>query len=180
MKSLVKTQNLSAQLIVKEATYVISSVLMIAALSHVTIPLQPVPLTGQTLGVLLTGIILGRKRALAVMITYLVMGSIGFPVFANGTFGLATLIGPTGGYLLGFIPAAYAMGYVKDMNWFGKPFRSILTIIISTMLIFFFGCLWLANFMGWDLVIKAGILPFLPGAVFKGLIVWGLITMMRE
>ena len=123
---------------------------------------------------------LGRKRAVAAMITYLAMGFVGFPVFAHGAFGLATLIGPTGGYLLGFIPAAYVMGYLGDKGWYAKPLSAIMGIVLGTTIIFGFGIIWLANFTGWDLVIKTGLIPFLPGALFKGLIVFGAIPILRK
>src|SRR6056297_3388643 len=82
---------------------ILSAAILMAALSQVTVPLLPVPVTGQTLGVLLIGIMLGRRRAVAAMLTYLGMGMIGLPVFAGATTGLAVFVGPTGGYLLGFV-----------------------------------------------------------------------------
>lgn len=180
MNTRTKILNVSSQHLIKEITYILSAVLMIAALSRITIPLQPVPVTGQTLGVLLAGIMLGRKRAVAAMVTYIGMGLIGFPVFAHGAFGLATLIGPTGGYLLGFIPAAYIMGWLGDKGWYKKPLTAIIAILLGTAMILGFGIIWLANFTGWDLVIKAGLIPFLPGALFKGLIVLGAIPILRK
>ncbi len=175
-----KAQHLSTNSSVKEITCLMSAVLMLAALSRVTIPLQPVPVTGQTLGVLLTGVMLGRKRALAVVITYLGMGLIGFPIFANGAFGLATLIGPTGGYLLGFIPAAFVMGWLGDKGWYKKVVTSISALFIGHMIIFTFGLLWLSNFMGWTGVLATGLIPFLPGAAAKTLIAFALIPIIKR
>ena len=163
-----------------EIMYVMSAVLMLAALSRITIPLQPVPVTGQTLGVLLTGMMLGRKRALAAMITYLFMGLIGFPVFANGAFGLATLIGPTGGYLLGFIPAAFVMGWLGDKGWFNNALTAITALLIGHAIIFVSGLLWLSHFTGWSNVLAAGLVPFLPGAVIKTLIAFVLIPIIKR
>ena len=157
-----------------------SAVLMLAALSRVTIPLQPVPITGQTLGVLLTGMMLGRKRALAAVIAYLAMGLVGFPVFANGAFGLATLIGPTGGYLLGFIPAAFVMGWLGDKGWYKHALTAISALLIGHAIVFAFGLLWLANFTGWSAVLATGLIPFLPGAVIKTLIAFVLIPVLRK
>ena len=155
MNTRTKILNVSSQHLIKEITYILSAVLMIAALSRITIPLQP-------------------------MVTYIGMGLIGFPVFAHGAFGLATLIGPTGGYLLGFIPAAYIMGWLGDKGWYKKPLTAIIAILLGTAMILGFGIIWLANFTGWDMVIKAGLIPFLPGALFKGLIVLGTIPILRK
>jgi biotin transport system substrate-specific component len=175
-----KAVKLSTDSLIKEITYILSAVLMMAALSRITIPLQPVPVTGQTLGVLLTGIMLGRKRALAAMITYIGMGIVGFPVFANGAFGLATLIGPTGGYLLGFIPAAYLMGYLGDKGWYNKIMSAFSALLIGHTIVFACGLLWLSIFTGGSNVLAIGFIPFLPGAVAKTLIAFALIPIMRR
>jgi len=180
MKSTVKTQNFTTQIIVTEFTFLMSAVLMMAALSRVTIPLIPIPVTGQTLGVLLTGIMLGRKRAVAALITYIVMGLIGFPVFANGTFGLSTLMGPTGGYLLGFIPAAFIMGWLGEKGWYNGIFSSLAAILIGHLVIFTFGLIWLGHFSAWTNVFAAGLLPFLPGAVIKTFVAFALIPIIRK
>ena len=180
MSQIIKTNRLSSQVLVKEITYVLSAVLMMAALSRITIPLLPVPVTGQTLGVLLTGIMLGRKRAVAAMITYIGMGLIGFPVFAGGAFGMATLIGPTGGYLLGFIPAAFVMGYLGDKGWYNSVITAISALLIGHAIVFAFGLLWLTNFAGWSNILAVGLLPFLPGAAIKTLIAFALIPIMKQ
>lgn len=180
MKEQTKTVRISSNSLIKEITYIMSAVLMLAALSRVTIPLQPVPVTGQTLGVLLAGMMLGRKRALAATITYLAMGLVGFPVFANGAFGLATLIGPTAGYLLGFVPAAFVMGWLGDKGWYKNALTAISALLIGHAIVFVFGLLWLANFTGWNAVLAAGFVPFLPGAVAKTLIAFALIPVLRK
>ncbi len=179
MKLKILTFSLSTQTLLKEFTYIFSAALMMAALSRISIPLQPVPVTGQTLGVLLTGILLGRKRAAASMLIYIMMGAIGLPVFANGAFGIAQLIGPTGGYLLGFVPAAYLMGYLGKKGWYKHVATALLSLIIGTCVIFAFGVMWLANFTGWDMVLSMGVLPFLPGAAVKILIALTLIPILR-
>lgn len=175
-----KIAKISTESLIKEITYILSAILMMAALSRITIPIQPVPVTGQTLGVLLTGIMLGRKRAVVAMITYIAMGIIGFPVFANGAFGMATLIGPTGGYLLGFIPAAYVMGYLGEKGWYKHILTALLSLIIGHMIVFSTGLLWLANFTSWSNVLAVGFIPFLPGAVAKTLIAFVLIPILRR
>jgi biotin transport system substrate-specific component len=180
MKLKSNTARISSEILLKEVIYVMSAVLMLAALSRVTIPLQPVPVTGQTLGILLTGMMLGRKRALAATLTYLAMGIVGFPVFANGAFGLATLIGPTGGYLLGFVPAAFVMGWLGDKGWYNKALSAISALLIGHAIIFASGLLWLSHFTGWSNVLAAGFIPFLPGAVAKTLIAFVAIPVLNR
>ena len=87
----------------KDIILIATTSLMIALLAQVVIPIYPVPFTGQTLGVLLTGALIGKKRASLSLLSYLMMGFIGMPVFVGGTFGIARLAGPTGGYLIGFV-----------------------------------------------------------------------------
>ena len=172
--------NVSPQALLKEITSILSAVLVLAALSRVSIPLQPVPVTGQTLGVLILGIMLGRKRALVAIITYLTMGLLGFPVFASGTFGLASLIGPTGGYLLGFVPAAFVMGWLGDKGWYNKVHTAIAALVLGHAIVFAFGLLWLANFTGWNAVLTAGFIPFVPGAVVKTIVAFALIPIIKK
>ncbi len=180
MRTESKVSIVSSNPIVKEITMIMSAVLMLAALSRISIPLQPIPVTGQTLGVLIAGIMLGQKRALAAIVTYLAMGFIGFPVFANGAFGLATLIGPTCGYLLGFIPAAFVMGWLGDKGWYNKVHTAIAALMIGHAIVFAFGLLWLANFTGWNTVLAAGFVPFLPGAIVKTFIAFALIPIIKK
>ena len=174
------TIKISSQRIVKEITCIMSAALMLAALSRVTIPMQPVPVTGQTLGVLLIGMMLGRKRALTAVLTYLAMGIVGFPVFANGAFGMATLIGPTGGYLLGFIPAAYVMGWMGDKGWYKHAISAISALLIGHAIVFALGLAWLTHFTGSNAVLATGLIPFLPGAVIKTIIAFAMIPIIRR
>jgi biotin transport system substrate-specific component len=180
MNTQIKNSNVSSQVLIKEIAFIMSAVLMLAALSRITIPLLPVPVTGQTLGVLLMGMMLGRKRALAAILSYLALGIIGFPVFAAGSFGLATLVGPTGGYLLGFIPAAYILGFLGDKGWYNKAYTAIAALVIGHAIVFTFGLLWLANFTGWNAVLTTGFVPFVPGAVIKTLVAFALIPIIKR
>jgi biotin transport system substrate-specific component len=180
MNTQIKNSNVSSQVLIKEIAFIMSAVLMLAALSRITIPLLPVPVTGQTLGVLLMGMMLGRKRALAAILSYLALGIIGFPVFAAGSFGIATLVGPTGGYLLGFIPAAYILGFLGDKGWYNKAYTAIAALVIGHTIVFTFGLLWLANFTGWNAVLTTGFVPFVPGAVIKTLVAFALIPIIKR
>lgn len=171
--------SLSSRSILKESSIIASAVFMLAVLSRISIPLYPVPVTGQTLGVLIIGMMLGPKRALTVILAYLSVGILGLPVFANGAMGPATLMGPSGGYLLGFIPAACIMGYLGDRGCFHKAGSAILPLILGHSIIFVFGLLWLARFTGWQAVLSVGLVPFLPGAVIKTALALAFLPALR-
>jgi biotin transport system substrate-specific component len=143
--------------------------LFVAAMAQVRIPLPftPVPLTGQTFAVLLAGIALGSRRGSASMLLYLVLGAIGLPVFAGGATGVATLAGPTGGYLVGFIGAAWVVGRMAE-HGLGRHFRSLwLVFLAGEAIIYLFGLPWLSLYVGVQKVLITGILPFLPGDLIK-------------
>jgi len=132
-----------------------------------TIPLSPVPITGQTFAVLLTGALLGSRRGGMAIILYLLEGISGVPVFAGAGFGMTHLVGPTGGYLIGFIPAAFVCGLMAERGWDRRVLTVFLMMVIGTIVIFFFGLFWLAPFTGTGNVLSMGLYPFIPGALIK-------------
>src|ERR1044071_201748 len=107
--------------------------LLVAALAQIEIPLlfTPVPITGQTFGVLLVGAALGSKRGAASLISYLMLGTIGLPFFAGGAHGLNILIGATGGYLIGFIIAAYVIGFLAEKGLERNVRTSIIPFLVG-------------------------------------------------
>jgi biotin transport system substrate-specific component len=127
-----------------EIFWIISFSIITAVSAQVAIPVQPVPFTLQTVFVVLAGAFLGSKNGAYSQLLYLAMGVVGIPVFANGSFGIATLFGPTGGYLLAFPIAAYLTGFLveKSKNYF------VVTAImlVSTLLIVISGTLFLSVF----------------------------------
>jgi len=163
------TQTTARRSALTDALLVIGGSLIVAALAQVRIPLPftPVPLTGQTLGVLLVAAVLGRSRGAASLGLYLILGLLGLPVFAGAPLGLARLLGPTGGYLIGFIAAAALVGTLAergmDRNWKGVS----LMYLAGMAVIYLFGVAWLAVFTGPQAAITAGLLPFLVGDVLK-------------
>ena len=131
------------------------------------VPFSPVPITGQTLAVILTGSILGSRRGSLAVIAYLLEGISGLPVFAQAQFGLIHLLGPTGGYLLGFVPAAFICGLLAEFGW-GKTIFGVLGMMtVGTMVIFICGLSWLMIFFGNDNVLVVGFYPYVSGAVIK-------------
>lgn len=143
--------------------------LLLALLARLSIPVpfSPVPITGQTFGVLFLGGILGSRLATLSISIYILEGIIGIPVFAGGSLGPLYLLGPTGGYILGFIPAAYIVGYLSENGWNKKLFTTIITMAIGTSLIFVFGVSWLSFSAGLNTAVSIGLIPYLTGAVIK-------------
>lgn len=158
-----------AHALIYDLVWILGGTLLIAlsAQMAITLPFSPVPVTGQTLAVLWIGVLLGSRRAGLCLLTYLAEGSMGFPVFAGGGAGAAHLLGPTGGYLLGFLPAAFLVGWLAERGWdkrFGTAFAAML---IGNIVIYAFGLPWLAHFVGSERVWLAGCLPFIPGDLTK-------------
>ena len=157
----------------RQAAYDLSVVLaasfFVALLAQVSIrlPFTPVPITGQTFAVLFIGLLLGSRRGAYAILLYLGEGLVGLPVFAGGAAGPAYLLGPTGGYLLGFVGAAFLTGLCAERGWDRHFLKSLAALAAGNLVIFFCGALWLSLFVGRRNVWTAGVWPFLPGMVLK-------------
>ena len=126
-----------------------------------------IPITGQSLAVLVVGFVLGRKRGLLVIAIYLITGLVGLPVFANGTSGIDTLMGGSGGFLYGFLVGGYVCGALQE-NGFGLSFAECLTAMtIGTALILACGIAQLTYLYGLDKALEYGFWPFWQGAIVK-------------
>lgn len=140
---------------------------LITLSSYITVPLYPVPVTAQTLVVLLIGLSFGPQLAFMTISLYLFQGAIGLPVFAGGAGGLGALFGPTGGYLFGFLAAGSLLGFLARRG-FGKSFvTTIIAMVAGNAVIYLLGVSWLANFIGIENALAHGILPFLYGDALK-------------
>jgi biotin transport system substrate-specific component len=131
------------------------------------VPFSPVPITGQTFGVLLVAMALGRVRGSAVVVAYLAEGAAGLPVFAGGAAGPGVLLGPTGGYLMGFLGAAYVVGWLADHGWDRGYVKSVLAMLIGSVVIFACGLAQLGLFVPAGAVMTMGLYPFIAGGVVK-------------
>ena len=152
----------------REIFLVVTFNLLLIATAQVSIPLAAgVPITGQTFGVLLTAMALGRVRGVGVIALYLAEGAAGLPVFASGGAGPATFLGPTGGYLLGFLASAWLVGALADRGWDRSYVKSLVALTAGTALIFVCGLAWLSQVVSGDELPAAGLYPFLPGAALK-------------
>ena len=152
----------------RDLLLIITSSLFVAAFAQIEIPLQPVPITGQTFAVLLVGATLGSKRGAASLALYLAEGALGLPFFAGGAAGLTYVVGATGGYLIGFIVAAYVIGLLAERGLERSIRTSILPFLAGTLVIYLFGVSWLAIVLGsFQKAVAAGLLPFLIGDAIK-------------
>ena len=153
----------------REALLILSGSLLVALASQVAIPLpfSPVPVTGQTFAVLLVGATLGSRRGALSVLAYLVGGALWLPVFGGGAAGPARLIGPTGGYLLGFVAAAWIIGWLCERSWGRRVRTAVLAMLAGNAVIYLFGLPWLAVFVGADRVLVQGLFPFLIGDLIK-------------
>jgi biotin transport system substrate-specific component len=159
-----------ANALLREIFLVIFGSLLVAAFAQIRIPLPftPVPITGQTLAVLLVGAVLGSTRGLASMLLYLMLGLVGMPVFAGAESGLAYLSGATGGYLLGFVVAAYVVGRLAERGLERKFRTAILPFLIGQSIIYGLGVLWLAVYLGnLSNAMALGFYPFVIGDILK-------------
>jgi biotin transport system substrate-specific component len=128
----------------------------------------PVPVTGQTLGVLLVGAALGSRRGALAALMYLAQGAAGLPVFAYGGFGLPYMLGPTGGYLFGFVPAAFVVGALAERGWDRKPLTTVAAMAVGNVVIYAVGATWLAIHLGSaGRALALGVAPFLIGDAIK-------------
>jgi biotin transport system substrate-specific component len=178
--SLVRPSNRVVAL-VADLVLVALGVALIALSAQVSIPLPhtPVPLTGQTFGVLLIGGAYGASRGFVTMAAYLVVGGLGYGVFAGHAsgWGVLKLSSATGGYLVGMLVAAAFVGWMADRGWDRRAARSLPAMILGNLVIYAFGATWLAHafhltaVQTWD----AGIKDFLVGDAIKILLAAGLL-----
>jgi len=158
---------------VKQAVMVLLGIMALAltAKVQVFIPGNPVPITLTTFGVLTIGAAYGARLGLLTIVGYLVIGALGFDVFAGSSAekaGLVYMMGGTGGYLVGYALAAMALGYAARLGWDRSVARMALAMLIGTALIYIPGLLWLHQFSsGWEQTLAWGITPFLIGDALK-------------
>ena len=141
---------------------VIGFSLLTALMAKIAIPLPftPVPITGQTFAVLLTGALLGSRLGAATMLAYILEGTAGLPVFARAT--------PASyGYLAGFVAAAFIVGWLAERGWSRDVLRSITAMLAGEVAIYVFGLAWLSRYVGWGQVLALGFFPFLIGDAIK-------------
>ena len=139
----------------------------VAAQIAIPLPWSPVPITGQTFAVLLSGAALGARRAFLAQLLYLAEGSLGLPAFAGGTGGVAVLLGPTGGYLLVFPLGAAITGALAEHGWDRRFATMFAAMLLGSVVIFAGGLAGLSRFVPAEHLLALGLLPFVPGDLVK-------------
>ena len=179
MEAINKTSKIEK--IIRLTLITIIGTIFITISAKVKIPFYPVPMTMQTFVILLIGITLGYKIGLATVSLYLIEGIIGLPVFANSPekgIGLAYFIGPTMGYLIGFLFAVYFAGL---FNYNKSLINTFLKLIFSVSFIYILGLTWLGTLIGWDKpIFKLGAEPFLFAELFKILLLTFLMPFLLK
>jgi len=173
-----------------DAALVLSGVALVALLAKVSFFIGPIPITGQTLGVIVVGAALGARRGAASLTTYMLVGLAGLPVFAGPVAGPAYVLSPSFGFIVGFIPAAFVAGWFAERAWDRKPWLAFIGFAVASIIPFLVGvpymALILSTVLGVDItlasVLEAGVWPFIvPGlvkAAFAALLVpaaWALV-----
>jgi len=142
------------------------------------IPFWPVPMTMQTFVVLVIGMAYGTRLGVATIALYLLEGALGLPVFAGTPekgVGLAYMMGPTGGYLLGFVAGAWLCGWLAERGFDRSPLKALLAMGLGHALIFVFGVAWLTWLVGFEKAVVVGVAPFWAATIAKTLL--GVVTL---
>lgn len=147
------------QRLFRETILVAMGVFLLALSAQFVIPFKPVPLTFQSACVILLGMTYGKRLSGLTVISYLLLGALGLPLFAHFSSGLN--IGPTTGYLLGFLPAAFLGGWLAEKGFAKNSLRAFLAALLSASIIFIFGISFLANWVGFHQAIILGLMPFI-------------------
>ena len=154
---------------VRSAGLVIVFSLFIAACAQFAIHIGPIPITGQTFAVLLTGMLLGSRLGAAAVIAYLIEGALGLPFFAGGGAGIVRFLGPTGGYLVAFPAAAFIAGAFAEHGWDKRYPTAVAAMAIGSLIIFLGGWAWYAILTNTPplAAFQLAVAPFLLGDVIK-------------
>lgn len=156
---------------VRDVALVVAGALFIYLTARIAIPVPgtPIPITGQTFGVLLVGGALGFRRGLVAVSLYVLLGVVGLPFFAEGRGGMSVIWGASGGYLIGFIVAGAVVGRLAELGWDRRIGGALGAMLVGSAVIYAVGLPWLKVVSGWSVeaTIDKGLMPFLVGDVVK-------------
>lgn len=179
---LVLADRLVSRTLTTDVVLVAAGAALTAILAQVSIPMFPVPITGQTLAVLLVGATLGAVRGASSLALYAVLGLVGLPVYApqaDGSHltGFLALAAPSFGYIVGFVFAAAIVGWLSERTWDRKFFKALATFVGGSVVVFAFGLPWLAFVLGANLAqtLEWGLYPFIIGGLIKAAIAAALL-----
>lgn len=171
VKMLVWENEKPALTFTQNAALVLLSSVLLGLLGQLAIrlPFTPIPIVTQAQAALLLGFLLGPHRAAAAVFAFLIQGAMGFPVFANGGAGVMTLIGPRGGYLIGYMIGAFIVGKIWERVRERTPLRAFLTLCLGNSILYLLGAAYLSTFVGIQKAIWLGIAPFILVDVIKNI-----------
>lgn len=171
--------------LVSDVALIGAGVVVVAALAQLEVPMFPVPITGQTLGVVLVGAALGARRGAIALTSYLLLALAGLPILAGFSGGPASVLSPSFGFVIGFIPAAAIAGWFAQRRWDRSPLWGFLGFAAASVVPFLFGVpymmLILATVLGapvgFGAALEMGVLPFIIGGVIKAAIAAALLPL---
>ncbi|MBW4708500.1 biotin transporter BioY [Roseobacter sp. YSTF-M11] len=156
---------------VKQAVLVVLGIVLLALAAKIKVPMWPVPMTMGTFAVLTIGAAYGARLGLVTILGYMIIGALGFDVFAGSTaetFGLTYMMGGTGGYLLGYVLATLMLGVLAQRGWDRSAVWMAAAMLLGNVLIYLPGLAWLGILYGWDKpILEWGLTPFLTGDLLK-------------
>ena len=156
---------------IKQAVLVVLGIVLLAVAAKIKVPMWPVPITMGTFAVLTIGAAYGARLGLVTILGYMIVGALGFDVFAGSSaekFGLTYMMGGTGGYLVGYVLATVALGALAQRGWDRSVLWMALAMLIGNVLIYVPGLAWLGQLYGWDQpILQWGLTPFLIGDALK-------------
>jgi biotin transport system substrate-specific component len=165
--------------LVTDITLVVLGAALVGGFAQLYVPLWPVPVTGQTLAVLLVGATLGAVRGALAMVVYAVVGIVGVPWFSEADSGWHVIAGPTGGYIVGFVFSAFLVGWLSERQWDRKLLKALALFLGGSVAVFAIGLPWLSFVLGTDLntTLAYGLWPFIVGGLIKSAIAAGLLPL---
>ena len=157
--------------LVKQIALVLVGVMLLVLSAKIKIPMIPVPMTMGTFAVLSIGAVYGPRLGLITIIGYMIVGALGFDVFASSSseqFGVSYMMGSTGGYLVGYVLAILVLGWIARQGWDRSVLKMAAAMVLGNVIIYVPGLLWLATLYGWDQpILTWGLTPFLMGDLVK-------------
>jgi len=158
---------------------VLFGTILLAISAKIQVPFWPVPMTMQTFVIFLIGMTYSVRLSFITVSMYLFEGALGLPVFASGG-GIAYLVGPTSGYLYGMLISSVVISYLANLGFSKTYFKTSISLLIGSFIIFLFGILYLGSIIGYEKAIIAGLLPFIPSEIFKIALAVSLIPTIQK
>ena len=158
---------------------VLFGTILLAISAKIQLPFWPVPMTMQTFVIFLIGMTYSVRLSFITVSMYLFEGALGLPVFASGG-GIAYLVGPTSGYLYGMLISSVVISYLANLGFSKTYFKTSISLLIGSFIIFLFGILYLGSIIGYEKAIIAGLLPFIPSEIFKIALAVSLIPTIQK